>query len=481
VLADPSVPDTIGLVAAHPPGLLDAPVRLLPGLAGLPRPGRYRVAMLVTEALVAIAVGLSVGRATPIAAAIVALALVQLGAVQRAPLPLTTRARAELGPPIALAVAGTAGVALSHAWFRVPASVWFVPSAIAMGVLLTRAAGYAAVRRARRSGRLVERAVVVGHPRRVAEIVENIRTHPEVGLTTTGSSRIDLTAPQPLVTVDVLDLARQLSLGTLHRVIVAPGTGPMNDRTLLDVLDVSRAQAVATYVSVPPTPGAATPPAHDHIGTTPLQRLPRRRRETWRLKRPFDVALSVLLLVTLAPLLLLVAVAVRLSSRGPVLYRQKRLGQRGRVIDVLKFRTFPAESVADDEEQWIEESGGWTVRALESPLRFGRWLRRTSIDELPQLWNVIRGEMSLIGPRPERPHVAEALSDMVHGYMDRHRLPVGLTGLAQVNGLWGSTSIEQRVVFDNYYIEHWSMSQDFRILARTIPEVLRRARVRSAS
>lgn len=481
MLADPSVPDTIGLVAAHPPVLVDAPVRLVPGLAGLPRPGRYRVAMLAAEALVAIAVGLAVGAATPIAAVVVALALVQIGAVQRAPLPLSARARAELGPPFALAVVGTGVVAVAHLWFRFTPSVWLVPVAVAAGIVGARAVGYAAVRHARRSGRLVERAVVVGHPGRVAEIVDSIRAHPEVGLTTTGASRLDLTAPQPLVTVDVLDLARQLSLGTLHRVIVAPGGGHLNDRTLLDVLDVSRTQAVATYLTMPAPSQSATPPAHDHIGAVALQRLPRRRRQTWRFKRPFDVAASVLLLVILAPLLLLVALAVRLSSRGPVLYRQKRLGQRGRVIDVLKFRTFPAESVSDDEEQWIEEAGGWTVRALESPLRFGRWLRRTSIDELPQLWNVIRGEMSLIGPRPERPHVAEALADAVHGYMDRHRLPVGLTGLAQVNGLWGSTSIEQRVVFDNYYIEHWSLSQDFRILARTIPEVLRRTRVRSGT
>ena len=477
MLADPSVPDTIGLVAAHP-ALGDAPVRLVPGLAGLSNPRRYRVALFAGDAVVALAVAMLVGRATPIAALFGAAAVAHLAIVHRAPLPLQTSVRGELAPPIVLAGALTGALGIAAAFMSVPLALWLTPAAIAISVIGTRVAGYAVIREARRTGRLVERAVVVGHPRRVAEVVEAIRQNPDLGLTTSGTSRLDLAAHQPLVTVDVLDLSRQLGIGALQRVIVAPGPGPVTDRTLAEVIDVSRAHAVATYVAMPTVAGAVSPPAQDAVGRVRLQRLPRRRRETWRLKRPFDVALSVVLLVLLAPLLLLVALAVRLSSRGPVLYRQKRLGQRGRVIDVLKFRTFPASAVGDDEEQWIEESGGWTVKALESPLRFGRWLRRTSIDELPQLWNVIRGEMSLIGPRPERPHIAEALADMVHGYVDRHRFPVGLTGLAQVNGLWGSTSIEQRVVFDNYYIEHWSMGQDLRILARTIPEVLRRARVR---
>ncbi|HZQ83510.1 MAG TPA: sugar transferase [Acidimicrobiales bacterium] len=477
MLADPSVPDTIGLVAAHP-SLVDAPVRLVPGLAGVSNPRRYRVALFAGEAVVAGALALLIGRASSVGALFAMAAIVHLAAVHAAPLPLQTSARAEVRPPIALATVLTAGVAVAAAFVHVPIAIWVTPAAVAVGIIASRSAGYAAIREARRTGRLVERAVVVGHPRRVAEVVEAIRRHPELGLTTSGTSLLDLTAHQPLVTVDVLDLSHQLAIGALQRVIVAPAPGPVTDRTLSEVIDVSRAHAVATYVAMPYPAGTISPPAQDAIDRVRLQRFPRRRRGTWRLKRPFDVALSVLMLLLLAPVLLVVAIAVRLSSRGPVLYRQKRLGQRGRVIDVLKFRTFPASSVNDDEEQWVEEAGGWTVKALESPLRFGRWLRRTSIDELPQLWNVIRGEMSLIGPRPERPHIAETLSDMVHGYVDRHRFPVGLTGLAQVNGLWGSTSIEQRVVFDNYYIEHWSMAQDLRILARTIPEVLRRARVR---
>jgi lipopolysaccharide/colanic/teichoic acid biosynthesis glycosyltransferase len=141
---------------------------------------------------------------------------------------------------------------------------------------------------------------------------------------------------------------------------------------------------------------------------------------------------------------------------------------------MLKFRTFP---VGHRPPAGPEQTAG-TVRvpAEETPLRFGRLLRRTSVDELPQILNVLRGDMSLVGPRPERPELVAALSRSVPGYADRHRVPVGLTGLAQVLGYMGYRSVEQRTAADLAYIDGWRLRRDAAIVARTLPAVLRRCR-----
>jgi exopolysaccharide biosynthesis polyprenyl glycosylphosphotransferase len=186
----------------------------------------------------------------------------------------------------------------------------------------------------------------------------------------------------------------------------------------------------------------------------------------WRAKRGFDVVLAGAALVLSAPLLGLIALAVRLSSPGPVLFRQCRIGQDGRRFDLLKFRSMRVDH---------DGATSWAATA-EHQTTVGRWLRRTSLDELPQLWNVLRGDMSLVGPRPERPLFAERFSADIAGYRDRHRLPVGLTGWAQVHGLRGDdTSMTERARFDNSYIEGWSLWLDVVILLRTAGAVLRMA------
>jgi lipopolysaccharide/colanic/teichoic acid biosynthesis glycosyltransferase len=185
----------------------------------------------------------------------------------------------------------------------------------------------------------------------------------------------------------------------------------------------------------------------------------------WRLKRAVDIVGALILFLVTAPLFVVAALAVRLSTPGPVLFRQRRVVDQGRVISLVKFRTFPvghADTV-------------WSLGYEDCPLRAGRFLRRTSIDELPQLWNVLRGDLSLVGPRPERTHFDRELSETVPGYAGRHRVPGGITGLAQVNGCWGQSSIHERVRLDTEYIEHWSFRLDLVILARTVIEVARRA------
>ena len=178
-------------------------------------------------------------------------------------------------------------------------------------------------------------------------------------------------------------------------------------------------------------------------------------------KRSIDVAGALVLLLVFAPVILVGAVGVRLTDGAPSFFRQVRVGRDGRTFTMWKLRTFPADHVDDEFSRPVSAC----------PTAWGRFLRRTSIDELPQLWNVLRGDMSLVGPRPERPHFAVPLAADVDGYRERHRTRAGITGLAQVEGLWGNSSIQDRIDADNRYVDEWSVGLDLRILVRTIRAV----------
>jgi lipopolysaccharide/colanic/teichoic acid biosynthesis glycosyltransferase len=195
-----------------------------------------------------------------------------------------------------------------------------------------------------------------------------------------------------------------------------------------------------------------------------------------RVKGIFDYAVAALLLTVSAPLLLVVAGLVFLSLGRPILYRQLRVGQFGREFTMLKFRTMA--ECADGEEFCLAElgvdEGPGGIEGNDRRSALGRWLRRTSLDELPQLWNVLRGEMSLIGPRPERPEYVAFFAQKIFGYSDRHRLKTGITGLAQVSGLYGHTSISRRSAYDNAYIDNFSLLLDVKILLRTGATIARR-------
>jgi lipopolysaccharide/colanic/teichoic acid biosynthesis glycosyltransferase len=190
------------------------------------------------------------------------------------------------------------------------------------------------------------------------------------------------------------------------------------------------------------------------------------------LKHGIDRVIAFLVLVVLAPLMIAIVVAVRLSSPGPVLFRQRRVGRGGREFDLYKFRTMRNEP----GEAPFELAAGLAPGGVEGSDRrtwIGRWLRASSLDELPQFLNVLRGEMSIIGPRPERPDYAKRFALTVPGYIDRLRVNAGITGWAQANGLRGQTPIADRVVYDNYYIDHWSLRLELRTVALTAVEVLR--------
>jgi Undecaprenyl-phosphate glucose phosphotransferase len=179
------------------------------------------------------------------------------------------------------------------------------------------------------------------------------------------------------------------------------------------------------------------------------------------LKRGFDLVFGAVALLVALPLMLAIAVALKLSSPGPVLYAQERMGLDGRRFRMLKFRTMRPDAEATTGPTWARP---------DDPRRthLGAVLRRYSLDELPQLWHVLRGDMSLVGPRPERPSFVEEFRRRVPGYMLRHKVKAGVTGWAQINGWRGDTSIERRIEHDLYYIERWSLGFDFRILISTL-------------
>lgn len=189
-------------------------------------------------------------------------------------------------------------------------------------------------------------------------------------------------------------------------------------------------------------------------------------RHGGRGKRAMDLALAVPALIVAAPVLLGCALAVRLGDGPGVLFRQERIGRGGRSFTLLKFRTLPAgDAHGTATRSSAADEGGMS--------RVARLLRRTGLAELPQLWNVLRGDMSLVGPRPERPSVVQQCARTCPEYATRHRMPVGITGLAQVHGLRGDTSVEDRVRFDNLYIDSWSPWQDVRILLRAVARLVR--------
>ncbi len=212
----------------------------------------------------------------------------------------------------------------------------------------------------------------------------------------------------------------------------------------------------------------------DHVGGLPLLTLHSIDPRGWQfaLKHAIDRGFALLVLLTSAPLMIAIVIAVRLSSPGPVLFRQRRVGRDEHEFDVLKFRTMRE---SDDPRSFVPADGyaPGGVEGRDRRTGIGRVLRNLSLDELPQLINVLRGDMSLVGPRPERPEFVEQFVRDVARYEDRHRVKSGITGWAQVHGLRGQTSIADRVEWDNYYIQNWSLRLDLRILALTVAEILR--------
>ncbi|MCR5734399.1 MAG: undecaprenyl-phosphate glucose phosphotransferase [Lachnospiraceae bacterium] len=178
-------------------------------------------------------------------------------------------------------------------------------------------------------------------------------------------------------------------------------------------------------------------------------------------KRTVDIVGSLLAIIILSPVMLVISILVKASSKGPVLFKQERVGLHNRPFMMYKFRTMYVQDEQDEQE-------GWTTKDDPRVTKVGKVLRRTSLDELPQFFNIIAGKMSIVGPRPERPNFVEQFTEEIPRYNIKHQVRPGLTGWAQINGLRGDTSIEKRIEYDLYYIENWTMSFDFKIMFLTI-------------
>jgi exopolysaccharide biosynthesis polyprenyl glycosylphosphotransferase len=363
-----------------------------------------------------------------------------------------------------------------------------------------------AQRWARSRGAVGRPVLIVGAGLVGAQVARRLDDHPEYGLSPVGFLDED---PRPLAEVGGRDVPVLGTAEDLDEVVRRTGV-----RNLIvafsSVTDarvsrlIQRSQELGIEVSVVPRmfDTINNRVGYDTVGGLPLMSFTsiNPRGLQFAFKHAFDRVLAALLLLVCAPLLLCAALAVRLSSPGPVLFRQRRVGRDGKLFDLYKFRSMRLAPPTPDDEPLPALNGpgptelrlnGDDIVAFEFMLGsdtapggvegadrrtvIGRILRRTSLDELPQLINVLRGEMSLIGPRPERPEFVELFRQDVARYGDRHRVKSGITGWAQVHGLRGQTSLAERVEWDNYYIAHWSLALDLKILALTCGALFRNA------
>jgi exopolysaccharide biosynthesis polyprenyl glycosylphosphotransferase len=334
-----------------------------------------------------------------------------------------------------------------------------------------------------RSRRLVGKPVLIlGAGMVGAQVARRLESHPEYGLVPVGFLDDE---PRPIAEVGgrdvpVLGTAEDLEFTVMRtgvkRLIVAFSS--VADARVSRL--VQQCQELGVEVSVIPRmfDSINSRAGYDTVGGLPLLSFSAvdPRGVQFAIKHAFDRVLALTLLMVLWPLILGAALAVRLTSPGPALFRQRRVGRDGKIFDLYKFRSMyvPPESqtLESDEASALGfllagdiAPGG--VEGADRRTPVGRLLRSTSLDELPQLFNVLRGEMSLVGPRPERPEFVELFRQDIVRYGDRHRVKSGITGWAQVHGLRGQTSLAERVEWDNYYIANWSLGLDLKILALT--------------
>ncbi|RIV36820.1 sugar transferase [Micromonospora radicis] len=311
-------------------------------------------------------------------------------------------------------------------------------------------------------------AIIVGSGPTGLELARLLRRHPRYGLRFVGC--VDATSRQK---TGVLPLSGNLDdlehlVRLLECEVLVVADPDCSESTLMETVLRPRSARCDLW-AVPGLWGSRSQGGYsDHIGAIPIVKIgdvtfsgPR-----WAIKRASDMVFATVALVVLSPVLLLCAIATFLAGGRGVLFRQERVGRYGRPFKVIKFRTMRPLDEQESQTRWSIADEGRV-----GPV--GRFMRRTSLDELPQLWNILCGDMSVVGPRPERPHFVEKFSAEYPNYAARHRVPVGLTGLAQVSGLRGDTPISDRARFDNYYIENWSLWLDIKVVLRTVGEVLR--------
>ena len=313
------------------------------------------------------------------------------------------------------------------------------------------------IRRLRRRGVDMRRILIAGTTPIARRVAAHLETYRYLGFQVVGYLCEGDSAEDALLLGKLEEVREVVAQERIHEIYVAlPPNSHTTQEALLNALadssvDVRLVPDVVEHMRL-----NAGIEELDGLPVILLSQTPLLGWNRW-VKVVMDYSLGALVLLVLSPLMVVIALVVKWTSRGPVLYHQERMG-----LDGVRFRMYKFRSMRMDAEK---ESGEvWTREDDERRTRFGAFLRKTSLDELPQLFNVLRGEMSLVGPRPERPVFVEKFRSSVPDYMLRHKVKSGITGWAQVNGWRGNTSIEKRIEFDLHYIENWSLGLDVKIL-----------------
>jgi exopolysaccharide biosynthesis polyprenyl glycosylphosphotransferase len=362
----------------------------------------------------------------------------------------------------------TAGAALAREW-----------AFVAVYVVAGRFALQRAAVNARRGGQLMRPTLIVGRGRVGTVLAQRLLAHPEIGLKPVAFLDKDpLVARDEEVDLPVAgaswDLDRVIDEYGIQEIIVAFSTAP--DDVLLRLM--RRAEERDITVAFVPRFFEHVPQrlTVQHLGGLSLlvPQVVRPRDWHFRVKYAVDWIAAAALLVLTVPVFVLAAAAVRLTMGRPIFFRQTRVGRDGKPFEMLKFRSMRDPGPADEVSFVLpDDLGPGGVEGVNRITRLGEFLRGTNIDELPQLINVLRGEMSLVGPRPERPEYVARFGEDVYRYSERHRVKAGITGWAQIHGLRGRTSIADRAEWDNFYIENFSLWLDLKILLLTVAGVLR--------
>ncbi|MFC0843288.1 exopolysaccharide biosynthesis polyprenyl glycosylphosphotransferase [Streptomyces noboritoensis] len=347
-------------------------------------------------------------------------------------------------------------------------SVLAASCGVQTAVSVAARAGAYGVRR-RRAARAPRSALVVGPATAALRVTAALGRRPQVGIRPVGMV-VPVLQPVPEPTVPVLrtieEVQRAVIQNSVRDVLFTDADAADQSHSVL--LGQLEGWGCALWYVDTRAPGASAEAAGAELAGFPVRRVQAAymRRPGFAVKRALDLCVALPALLLAAPVLAVCAVLLRTSDGPGVVFRQERVGRDGRSFTLCKFRTLrPADA--------HEAATRWSVADDERMSRTGRVMRLTSLDELLNLWNVVRGDMSLVGPRPERPYFVAQFGQSHPGYPARHRMPVGITGLAQVEGLRGDTSIEDRARYDNYYIDHWSPWQDVCVLLRTAASLVR--------
>jgi Undecaprenyl-phosphate glucose phosphotransferase len=318
----------------------------------------------------------------------------------------------------------------------------------------------------RRIGLNLKHVILVGYSRAAEQYIDRIVQNPQWGYKVMGI--LDDNVPPGTVYRGIEVLSFTGSLGSIlegnHPDEIAITLGLNEYDKLERIVAMCEKSGVHTkfipdYSKIIPT----KPYTEDLLGlpVVNIRHVPLSNTFHMMVKRVMDIVGSICCIVLFSPLMILTAILIKATSKGPLIFKQERVGLHNRPFQMYKFRSMEVQTKK-------EESKGWTVKNDPRVTRIGKIIRKTSIDELPQLFNVLKGDMSLVGPRPERPQFVEKFREEIPRYMIKHQVRPGMTGWAQVNGYRGNTSIKKRIDYDLYYIENWTVGLDIKILFLTV-------------